>query len=472
MDSWKKDILNSVLYTSTPDLADVNSLLDQYNVVLSDLIDKHAPECSRSITLCPNAPWFNDSLRAIKGQRRKLERKYLSTRPEVHRQMYRDQYQIYTAALHSAKLTYYKAKISESDNNQLFTMVDGLFKVKRLPPLPSHVSSRSLAEDFGEIFRSKIEKIRDCLHNSNAQSTETSVLINPSPCSTFLSEFTEVSETYIRELTDKSKPKSCCLDPVPTRILKQSVDVLAQPITKVVNASLLVNFHLASRKVLSIHQSIKKQTLDQEQFTSYRPITNVVFLSKILERVVASQTINYLTDNDLMSKLQSAYRRFHSTETALLRACINDILLALDSRQKVVLVLLDLPSAVDTIDHDVLLDRLRSRYGIKRTALNWFRSYLTNRTQSVRIGDSSSSNRTLKYGVPQGSVLGPLLFSLFFCTYRRSDSRPRPALYGVRRRYPVIHNSQSPLRSSRHAVQTPIVHHRYLHLVHQQWTSL
>ena len=135
MDSWKKDIPNSVLYTSTPDLADVNSLLNQYNVVLSDLIDKHAPECSRSITLRPNAPWFNDNLRAMKSQRRKLERKYLLTRLEVHRQMY-------------------------TDNNQLFSMVDGLFKVKRLPPLPSHVSSRSLAEDFGEFFHSKIEKIR------------------------------------------------------------------------------------------------------------------------------------------------------------------------------------------------------------------------------------------------------------------------------------------------------------------------
>ena len=411
MDSWKKDILNSVLYRSTPDLADVNSLLDQYNV-LSDLIDKHTPECSRSITLRPNAPWFNDSLRAMKSQRRKLERKYLSTRLEVHRQMYRDQCQIYTATLHSAKSTYYKAKISESDNYQLFRMVDGLFKVKRLPPLPSHVSSRSLAEDFGEFFHSNIEKIRDCLHNSNAQSTETSVLINPSPCPTSLSEFMEVSETYIRELIDKSKPKSCCLDPVPTRILKQSVDVLAQPITKVVNASLMTSEFPSSLKKCTIYPSIKKQILDQEEFTSYRPITNVAFLSKTLERVVAAQTINYLTDNDLMSKLQSAYGRFHSTETALLRVC-DDILLALDSRQEVVLVLLDL-SAFDTINHDVLLHRLRSRYGINGTALNWFRSYLTNRTQSVRIGDSSSSSRTLKYGVPQGSVLGPLLFSLFF----------------------------------------------------------
>ena len=120
---------------------------------------------------------------------------------------------MYTAALHSAKSTYYKAKISESDYNQLFSMVDGLFKVKRLPPLPSDVLYHSLAEDFGEFFHSKIEKTRDHLHDFNAQSTETSVLINPLPCPTSLSEFSEVSETLnIRELIDKSNPKSCCLD--------------------------------------------------------------------------------------------------------------------------------------------------------------------------------------------------------------------------------------------------------------------
>ena len=216
----------------------------------------------------------------------------------------------------------------------------------------------------------------------------------------------------------------------------------------------------------NVYPSIKKQTLDQEEFTSYMPITNAAFLSKTLERVVAAQTINYLTDNNLMSKLQSAYICFRSTEITLLCVC-DDFLLALDSKKKVVLVLLDLSSSFDTIDHDVLMDRLRSRYGRKETALKWFRSYLTNRTQSVRIGDSSSSNRTLKYGVPQGSVLGPLLFFEevildhgLRCVVYADDTQ----LYIT-----VKARCDLPVMLSR---LRPTVHHRYLYPVHQQWTSL
>ena len=101
-----------------------------------------------------------------------------------------------------------------------------------------------------------------------------------------------------------------------------------------------------------------------------------------LERAVATQTINYLIDNHLLAKLQSAYRRFHSTETALLRV-FNDILSAIDNKQEVVLVMLDLSASFDTIDHELLLQRLQHRYGICGTALNWFRLHLSNRTQSV-----------------------------------------------------------------------------------------
>ena len=160
---------------------------------------------------------------------------------------------------------------------------------------------------------------------------------------------------------------------------------------------------------------IKKQTLDYEEFSSYRPITNIAFLSKTIERAVAAQTLNYLTKNNLLAKFQSAYRQFHSTETALLRVC-NDILQAIDEGQEVVLVLLDLSSAFDTIDHKVLLDRLHTRYGFSGSVLDWFRSYLLNHTQSVKIGKDLSAESEVRYGVPQGSVLGSLLFSLFFAT--------------------------------------------------------
>ena len=137
------------------------------------------------------------------------------------------------------------------------------------------------------------------------------------------------------------------------------------------------------------------------------------FSKKTLERVVATQTINYLIGNHLMAKMQSAYRRFHSTETALLRV-FNDILSAIDNKQEVVLVMLDLSAAFYTIDHELLLQRVQHQYGFCGTVLNWFRWYLSNRTQSVRIQEVDSSDKILLYGVPQGSVLGPLLFSLFF----------------------------------------------------------
>ena len=107
--------------------------------------------------------------------------------------------------------------------------------------------------------------------------------------------------------------------------------------------------------------------------------------------------------------LQSAYKSFHSCETALLRVQ-NDILLAIDNRHCVMLLLLDLSAAFDTVDHVILLKRLNSKFSIRGTALDWFRSYLTNRTQVVLIDGRKSQSRELKCGVPQGSVLGPILY--------------------------------------------------------------
>jgi len=145
---------------------------------------------------------------------------------------------------------------------------------------------------------------------------------------------------------------------------------------------------------------------------NYIPVSNLTFLSKLIERVVAIQLVDHLTDNELMDPFQSAYRKGHSTETALLRVQ-NDILMEVDKGNVVLLVLLDLSAAFDTIDHELLLKRLSVRCGIKGTVLKWFRSYLKDRTQSVVINNTKSTAEPLKYGVPQGSVLGPILFSIY-----------------------------------------------------------
>ena len=145
---------------------------------------------------------------------------------------------------------------------------------------------------------------------------------------------------------------------------------------------------------------------------NYRPVSNLTFMSKVVERLVSSQLVDYLQSNDLMPKLQSAYRRHHSTETALLRV-ISDILDGMEKGRITLLGLLDLSAAFDTVNHSILLNRLAVTFGIDGVALEWIRSFLTDRTQQVFYQGSLSRIGRLEFGVPQGSVLGPLLFLLY-----------------------------------------------------------
>ncbi len=198
---------------------------------------------------------------------------------------------------------------------------------------------------------------------------------------------------------------------IPTNLLKDCKEEALPAITKIINLSLqLGDMPLSERRAI-IKPLLKKAGLDLEK-SNYRPVSNLSFLSKLIERAVAKQLTKHLKDNKLLDNFQSAYREGHSTETALLRVQ-NDILMEVDKGNVVLLALLDLSAAFDTIDHGILLKRLSERCGIKGTALKWFKSYLTGRTQTVAIGKSNSEPKSLKYGVPQGSVLGPILFSIY-----------------------------------------------------------
>jgi hypothetical protein len=157
---------------------------------------------------------------------------------------------------------------------------------------------------------------------------------------------------------------------------------------------------------------LKKPKLDPNNLKNYRLISNLSFLSKVIERVVARRLDQHMTRHQLHEQYQSAYKANHSVETALLRVQ-NDVLISMDNGDAVILVLLDLSAAFDTVDHSILLQRLQQHLGIQGTALEWFTSYLSNRSQSVSIHGKTSSKQLLAQGVPQGSVLGPVLFSVY-----------------------------------------------------------
>jgi hypothetical protein len=152
--------------------------------------------------------------------------------------------------------------------------------------------------------------------------------------------------------------------------------------------------------------------MDVNQLKSFRPVSNLPFLSKLLEKVVQTQLQAYLDEHDATPRHQSAYRRHHSTETALIKV-YNDLLLAADNGKVSALVLLDLTAAFDTIDHELLLLRLERQFGVCGRALDWFQSYSTGRIYCVVFGGSKSSVIHVTCSVPQGSVLGPLLFILY-----------------------------------------------------------
>ena len=182
-------------------------------------------------------------------------------------------------------------------------------------------------------------------------------------------------------------------------------------ITAIINKSLNTGTFPGRYKLALVSPLLKKQTLDPDVCKNYRPVSNLAFLSKVLEKVVASQLDDHLTVNNLQEPHQSAYRRGHSTETVLL-SLHNDVIKAIGEQKIVLLVMLDLSAAFDTVSHECLLSTLKE-LGVCDTVLQWFESYLSGREQKINIKGTYSDVKELSCGVPQGSVLGPILFNIY-----------------------------------------------------------
>ncbi len=268
------------------------------------------------------------------------------------------------------------------------------------------------AASFSDFFVSKISTIRQNLVAQKLAAPGNYTPPAGEPCNVHLSTFTPASLDEVTRIIKKSASKSCRLDPIPTSLLDACLDELVPAITNIVNMSLSSGDFPSKFKKACVTPLIKKPSLDHEELKNYRPVSNLSFVSKVVERVVAARLNAHLSENNLYACMQSAYRPCHSVETALLKVH-NDIMCSLDKRHAVMLILLDLSAAFDTIDHDILLCRLRDDFGIRGVCLQWFQSYLQDRCQSVCVGGASSPDARLEFGVPQGSVLGPIIFILY-----------------------------------------------------------
>ena len=196
-------------------------------------------------------------------------------------------------------------------------------------------------------------------------------------------------------------------------LLKSCSDTFSILIAHLANLSFSQGVFPSKFKLAQISPLLKKPGLSKSDPSNFRPISNLNTIGKILERLALARLLPHLSISPSFSPLQSAYRKFHSTETALLKLT-NDIMDTIDSGKVTFLAALDMSAAFDTLDHTTLLHRLEHTFGLSGTVHTWIHSYLTNRSSFVKIDSSSSSSCDISTtGVPQGSVLGPLLFVLF-----------------------------------------------------------
>lgn len=233
------------------------------------------------------------------------------------------------------------------------------------------------------------------------------------PQATFggFSLFHSVTTNDVKRFFEKMNKTFCALDPLDVSELPAYFEQVGPLIAAIINGCFNFGVFPPSEKKAVIRPLLKKSGLDRENLANYRPVSNLTLLSKIIEVAILEQLGPYLEANKLIPSLQSAYRSYHSTETALCRV-YNDLLENKCRGSSSLLIMLDLSSAFDTIDHELLLKDL-AQFGMSGRAMSLLHSYLKNRTQMVQINDSISESTALTCGVPQGSVLGPILFLIY-----------------------------------------------------------
>jgi len=407
LSSFEKDLHESELYKITlqpnpPVTAEF--LFTLYDRTMEELLNTHAPLRKITIRKKPDCPWFDSECATLKRKTRCIERKCKRSPKDTRLlNLLKVQAQKQRKCFQHKRSIYLRHNIEEAEK-------DGKALWKSLNSILSPQSSIECPLSPDELldhFANKTEAIRHSTKDAPLPDLNPNHLNFPGLCA-----FDEITLPEVDKLLSNSSSKQCELDSCPVWMIKSLRHLFAPILILLINCSLITATLPASHKRAIIRPRIKKSGLDPSDPGNYRPISNLSFISKLVERAVHRQLSNYVESNSLLPFVQSGFRRLHSTETAVLKV-YNDIIMALDSGFITALLLLDFSSAFDCVDHSILIQVLESQFGIMASALLWIANFLTNRSHSVRLGSNTSRYFNILFGVPQGSILGPLLFILY-----------------------------------------------------------
>ena len=389
----------------------VNCYVKIFNQRVENYMEINAPLVEKKIKITSkNNRWYNDQVKRKKRELRKAERKMHSQKTEQSKNEYRRLRQQKIDLIAKEKKIYYLDEIEKCGNNssKLYKTLNFLLG-RDLGGLvkPFCQNDENLANDFKSYFSEKIERI-NCEFENVLPTNE--VCIPDFPTVKF-EKFSPVDELYIEKLLKSAKKTYCTLDSFNPRIMEgDNIVKLVPMITDIVNLSLQSGKFPDNFKTAIVKPQMKGKN-DKEKLSSYRPVNNLTFISKIIEAACLHQLENHIESFEALPKFQSAYRKVHSVETSACRL-YNDMIGIKANGKNSLLIQLDLSAAFDTVDIKILLQDLKD-LGIDGVVHEWFESYLSHRKFVVEIGSSHSSQADVSTGIMQGSILAPILFNIY-----------------------------------------------------------
>lgn len=371
--------------------------------IITSLYEKHVP-LKTSRVRRPPAPWVTEEIKCVMKSRDRAHAKFRNIKSRENWDKYRRLRNKSNRLVRDSRRRDIAQNVEDGQSANTWQYLKSL----GVTDDGEVVSSNSVAPDVN-VLNSFFVRPPITLDPDIKLASLNSIDSEASPhCEQFT--FSQVTEAQVSEALKGIKSNAVGTDQVVLKFVNLFSSHVIASLTHIFNFSLSKNIFPAFWKE-SIVVPLPKIS-DAKNPTDFRPISILPVFSKVFERVVHCQVSHFLSTNHLLSPFQSGFRAEHSTTTALLKVT-EDARLAMDRKMVTILLLLDFSKAFDTVDHDILLARLSTSYNFSQSAVSWFRSYLSNRKQYVRDRNCSSDFLDVIAGVPQGSVLGPLLFSLF-----------------------------------------------------------